>query len=386
MLRPLSEGNLDQRRRFDAHLQQVGQHSADLLKRSVRLLLGQEQHFLDAGADALQSLFQFAQHQGALRGGAQLLAPSCQFLLANGQLLAAIGELMPRVADVAIVNFNAVEQLFAHEPQLVDLGRHAASTGIEFGKPRLARLPPLFAVGQLCIECLDLVRQCRGSAHFFQLRAAALFVLGANLVNLGRQRRECPLFISQSRGKLALSSLGLYDRILRGGQVVVQVAGADAHGRQLASKAPGVFVQLAHSCSLGIDCGLESGDALAILRDPDFAGPDQIVHSCKLHVQLRSFCFRSFGRSNGRDDLVVESRQFRLPRWSAAPSVAANRPSRPACAAPAGVRVFLIAAGLAGLQPHCSQAVLDLVDDVATAAAGSDRRAPAAAASRSSWP
>ena len=88
------QGHIDQRRCFDAHVQQVGDQPDDRLEGAIAGASGLGEHFLNARANAFVATIQFFEHGGPFGGRAVTLLQGVEFGLQRRELLLRLGQLL----------------------------------------------------------------------------------------------------------------------------------------------------------------------------------------------------------------------------------------------------------------------------------------------------
>ena len=166
--------------------------------------------------------------------------------------------------------------------------------------------------------------------------------------------------------------------------LLLQVVGPGAKGHQLSAQAGDFLVQFAAVVALVFDGRFLRGNAFAILGDARIGRADRLVDFAGLGVVGQQASFQGFVLGGRGVALLARRLQlaFVFVQAHGQPPPIAQAHLRPQILQAVGM--FLVAAGLAGLGAHAPKAVLDLVDNIATAAADSARPVPAGARLRSS--
>ncbi len=148
--------------------------------------------------------------------------------------------------------------------------------------------------------------------------ARTLLVLAAKLVEPGDQLGHAALALGQRAGDLAMAVLGRLHGVACLVQLLLQVAGAGAHGRQLPAMAGDLLLQVAAAGPLVLDGRFGRGDPLAVGGDVGFGLADLLVDFAELGLGLEQLGLAAFGLGDRRVALVGQRCESRLPSRRAA--------------------------------------------------------------------
>ena len=360
----LAEGHLDQHRRLNAHLEQVGHQSAGRPKRARVFSAGLVEHFFDARAEPLVPLLQLLQHGDPLGKPAAALLVLGQLGLPLGLLPAQLAQAGQGGGMLLLPPIDLGRQLFPLPLELDQLALDDRQLPIQLVELLAVAIAGCQGRRRLAFPTADLAGQRGDRAHLLQVACAALLVFAAKLIEPGDQLGHAALAFGQRAGDLAMPVDRRLDRVACLVELLRQVAGADAHRRQLLAMPGNLLLQVAAVRPLVLDGRFCSGDPLAVGGQAGFGLPDGLVELAQLGLGHEPPGLQRFGLGDRRVPLVGEVAGLALQ--------AGKLPAQPLPVDQAHlgakllqtVAVFLVPPRLAGLLPHAPQPAFDLFDNV----------------------
>ena len=312
MLRLFVENGLNQVGGFDADLKQIGDQPANAGKRARRGAPRPFEDFLHPGAEPFVAADELVEHGSPLGNRAASLLEADELLAADLVGRAEPGDAGLGGGGLPLPVLGRHLQFRAPRQQRLELGAEPAPRVRQLGQPPIAPPPRLGRGGDPAFQPADLVAQGGRRADLFHQQPAALLRLAADLVEPRVELGQPAFALGELPGDRAVPLFGLIHLAARFGELLPEIAGADAHRGQLPAMRGDFLLQVAGSLALVVDGRLLGDDPLAVVARPRFGPADFVVDRGGPAFRLDELRLGPLGLGGGRAALVRQGGNLRL--------------------------------------------------------------------------